>query len=456
MQPRTLYDYWLVLYRGRGIIALTVLSAVATAYFVSKRLPPIYEAVSEFYVAPSQPTTSFFASTDAAATAVRNLVMPTITKELEASYVGLLDSEAIRKRVHSRVSEKPFIQLAKDVDVKSTREHLLQVRVLDRSADIAARIANAYPWALNDFLTQVSVQRQQRTIMAMQSSLAQTETHLTRARHELQAFRVQVKIPDVNQEVANIMARQAELQAELEKARGRLKGVTSRTRVVGEQLQREAKRDAEVFVESETVIHSSTTRKLMQEMSALQKEIATVRAKSSDHSVAADESVQDLLRRLDQKKRELLNTAEDVRKRQVSDPVSFYEQLRRELVSLYVERAALEAEVTTSTNVLDELTRKVVKLPSQRLKGEELQSEVRRLEQMRDTLAVRYQEMQAQLINEQDLVVIVKEAELAREARFPSPLVDALVAALLGLIGGMYLTFLYEYVLRVRERRGIW
>ncbi len=163
--PRTLLDYWLIVYRHRLIVLLTVLSACLTALVVSLFLPRIYEGVEEFYVSEFPAATAFF-TPDGGSGASREPPLPVILQEREKSFQGILESYTILQRVNKAVPEKSIDDLSKDVDVMATRNHVLRVRVRDRSPVVAARVANAYAAALNDFFMSTSA-RLSRSICTM-------------------------------------------------------------------------------------------------------------------------------------------------------------------------------------------------------------------------------------------------------------------------------------------------
>jgi hypothetical protein len=62
MKERTLLDYWLVLYRRKWIIGLIVLSAMVTAWILSKTVAPFYEAKAVFFVPAKADAVTFLAA----------------------------------------------------------------------------------------------------------------------------------------------------------------------------------------------------------------------------------------------------------------------------------------------------------------------------------------------------------------------------------------------------------
>ena len=359
MEPRTFQEFGSFLYRRRAVILITAASASLAALAVSLSLPKVYEATCDFIVTePSEPP-SFFGPDGANGAASREVLLPVITQERERSYQGLLESNAVWQRVHRQVPEKPFESLTRDVDVETTRKHIIQVRVRDADRGVAARTANAYFRALDDFLSETATQRQGQTSQNLATQLERTRGELAAAGAALADFLGSVKTADVPREVQQIIDRRASMEADLEQARVGLKKMESK-----------------------------------------------------------------------------IASAKD---RQLVDRLAEYE----------VERASLEAEVAERSRAVEQLTAQTTALAPQQRKEEQLRADVARLQGMVDNLTRSLDESHAQARSREDQVVVVREAHPPLEPILPLPAVNALVAALAGIIGGAYLALFLEYLGRV-------
>ncbi len=359
MEPRTFQEFGSFLYRRRAVILLTAASASLAALGVSLSLPKVYEATCEFIVTePVEPPT-FFTPDGGNGAASREVLLPVITQERERSYQGLLESNAVWQRVHRQVPEKPFESLTRDVDVETTRKHIIQVRVRDADRGVAARTANAYVRALDDFLSETATQRQGQTSQNLATQLERTRGELTAASTALADFLGSVNTADVPREVQQIIERRASMEADLEQARVQLKKMESK-----------------------------------------------------------------------------IASAKD---RQLVDRLAEYE----------VERASLEAEVAERGRAVERLSAQTTALAPQQRREEQLRADVARLQGMVDNLTRSLDESHAQARSREDQVVVVREARPPLEPVLPLPAVNALVAALAGLIGGAYLALFLEYLARL-------
>ena len=364
MAPRTLGDYGRIIHRRRAVVIITTLTAVASAALLSFVLPPVYEAECEFYVAEAAVPPDLFSSEDGTEALTRQLMLPTVAQERDRAYKGMLESGAVRNLVAASVPEQTAANLDSHVDVSVSRNHMLRVSVRDGDAEVAARTANAYAQAMNDFLGGTRARRQEQIVEAMTAQLTKTQAQLREVDRELIAFLDSVGTADVQKEIQEIIGYKASLESDLRKARIEREGVQSRITSSGDQ--------------------------------------------------------------------------------QLSGKVTQYR----------VDRAALDAEIKAMSESVDALTKRTALLASQQRREEGLRAKANRLSQMVNNLTKRYEEMLAQSTIRQDQVVVVQEAVTPDRPKLPMPLFNALIAAALGLIAGVYLAFFYDYMMARRGGAG--
>lgn len=397
---RTLLDYWLVIYRNRAIVLLTLASAMATAWLVSESRDPIYRAQAVFFLPEllSSTSSSFFSGPELPP---RGPGLPGTNRERERSYLAILESKAIRKIVAEEAPGKSMARLRRDVDVEITRSHMVEVRVWDRAPDLAARVANAYPVAMERFLSSLSSGKRERDLEAMRDVLSDAEAQLDVARQELLDFLLEQGTPDAIQESLALIQRRQRLEDGVQAAQAELDALDRRLPEAEERFRREAA----IWGGGEAADEG--------EIGRLIRDGATPRGPRD----------------------------------------SYYEQLRREIASLRIERVALEEQLNSQRKTLAEVDERAGTSPRQRLKEEELRTALGRLQQMVETLAVRAAEGRAQAASQDQAVRVLEHAAPPVKPTLPLAIVDTLVAAPLGLIAGIYLAFFYDYILRVQRLR---
>jgi capsular polysaccharide biosynthesis protein len=432
-----LYDNWLSVYRRGAVIAITVGSAVATALLASLLMPNVYESATEFYLSSDPQAFGVIWSSGKATTPVL------LAKDNEKWMVGIAESAAVRERVHRSVPHKSVAELLEDVDVDVTRKHIIRVKVLDRDPQVAAMIANAYPGAIRGFLRAASAVRGKETSAAYQEALSEVDREVVETQQKMERLLADQHSPGVQADMQKLLGRRTVLETVLEKARASLEGIDQRINVATAQLNAEATLRGAVF--------SPDQLRLMKDVSDLEAELAAARVEFDGKYSERHPRIKSLTVRLQRKQAELEQENVALKTAEVK-PFDFYhEQLRREILGLYKDRSAAKAEIISDTQSLSALEQRIGKLPPGMLREQETQAEIDRLEKSRDVLRQKQLEIRTNSAVETSPVVVVATATPSPEAKFPRPLFNALMAALLGLIAGIYMALAYDFDARARS-----
>ena len=443
MAAVTLYDYWMILYRRRGMVGLTTASAVVTAVVFSLLLPPVYESVCEFYVVSESRGVGLLP----AAASRGAMVAPLVLQEIEKWYLGLLESPGVRQLVHDSTKAKDVAKLRRDVDIEFTRKHIVRVRVRDHDPKIASDVANAYPPALMDFLARVGDDRERQSLKAIDKSLAEIEGQLTQTYQQLRSLLAEKRSPSVSGEIQRLLDRKAKLESDLASAEPRLNGIEKSITLTTDALKAETLRLSTL----QGNLFMPSVQRLVNEIADIEADLAAARAEFDGKQGERHPKARTLAAKLAQRQLGLERELETVRKAGVRETGSLYEQLRRDLLSLYKDRATIRAEVAANNAELNSLAKRGDALQTHGLREQEIRTEIGRLEKSRDVVRLRQHEILTQATAETSPVVVVATATPATEAKFPLPLFNALVAALLGLIAGIYVALAYDYVARARS-----
>ncbi len=433
-----LYDKWFSFYRSGAVIAITVGSAAATALLVSLLMPKVYQSATEFYLSSDVQAFGLLSRGSPAATA-----SPLLGKENERWMVSIAESPAVRELVHLRVPQKSVAELSTDVDVDRTSNHIIKVRVLDRDPQLAAVIANTYPTAIQEFLRAVSAVRGKQTSAAIQGEISELDREIVEMQRKMQSLLADQHSPGVQADMQKLLDRRTALETELEKARARLEGIEQRISVAAGQLKAEATLRGAPF--------SQDQLRLMKDVSDAEADLAAARAEFDGKYSEQHPKIKSLTVRLQRKQAELEQQTAALKEAEVKSAEWFHEQLRREILGLYKDRSAAKAEIISSARSLSDLEKRIGKLPPGLLREQEIQAEIDRLEKSRGTLRQRQRETRTNASVEISPVVVVATATPSPEAKFPQPLFNALMAALLGLIAGIYVALAYDFDVRARS-----
>lgn len=452
MQTKSFDHYWLVLVRMRAVAFLTMAAAAVTAYLTSWLIDPVYDAQSRFYVVDAADPGGVILSGTAGSLVGQSpgAFLPSLAEAAIASHVGILQTDAIRKRVHERVPQKPIRQLETDIDVWPVKKYLLGMRAWDKDPKVAAAVANAYPAALNEFLQSVAAQRARDSLRALQQSRGELETQLRTARIKRERFLDLQHTPSVKDELNKLLDRKSNLEFSIQTAQARLQGIDERIARAEEQLQREAR----ASMSSLGALSSSVIQRLMKEVSDIEAELAGARTEFDGKQGDKHPRIKSLMATLAQKQHDLQMENAALQKSEVKTPESFYEQLRREILNHYKDRTATKAEMAENRVALARLMARIDRQQPGLSKEAEITAELASLERMLDSAVLAIRNTQIQAAVQSDLVVVLSEAKVATKPTVPAPLFNTFVAAVLGLIAGVYLAFAYDWLVRARAARG--
>jgi uncharacterized protein involved in exopolysaccharide biosynthesis len=447
MTESTLYDYARIVNRRRGMVALTTASAIVVAFVASLLLPDVYEARSEFYVVSESQTAALVTSGGGR---IGAFTVPLVTQELEKWYLGLLKSEAVRRRVSESVADVSVSELANSVDIEFTRQHIGRVRARNHRPQHAAAIANAYPPALSAFLTDAGIGRRKLSLDAIAKSLREADYELATTQKHLRMLLSAKRSPSISGDLKVLGERKATYEREVAAAKVQLASIQKRIELTVEQLGAEAKLGSGL----EGSLFDSSVQRTMSEIANLESELASLRAEFGGPQGERHPKVLSLSAALAQRQRELDQKLDKIGRARVRESGGAYELYRRELAALHKDRAAVRVELAEKDAALQRLGDDVDPVQYYSLLEEELRTKMRRIEKTRDGLRVRQEESQLQAAAEALPVIMVQTAEPPEEPMFPVTLFNALVAALLGLLAGIYVAFAYDYVTRARSQTG--
>jgi len=447
VQTKSFDHYWLVLVRLRVVVFLTMAAAAATAYVTSLVIDPVYDARTQFYVVDDVDTGGVLLS-GAAGRQSRGAILPAMAEPTIATHIGILQTDAIRKIVHERVPQKPMPQLERDVDVWPVKKYLLGMRAWDEDPKVAAAVANAYPAALNEFLQSVAAQRARDNLRVLQESRAELETQLRTARKQREGFFDLRHTPSLKDELNKLLDRKSNLESSIQTTEARVQGIDQRIARAEEQLEREAR----VSMSSLGALSSSVIQRLMKEVSDTEAELAGARTEFDGKQGDKHPRIKSLMATLAQKQHNLRMENAGLQTSEVKTPLSFYEQLRREILNHYKDRTATKAELAENRVALARLTARIERQQRGLSTEAEITAEVARLERMLDSAVLAIRNSQIDAAVQSDLVMVLSEASVATKPTVPVPLFNTFVAAVLGLIAGVYLAFAYDWLARVRVR----
>jgi uncharacterized protein involved in exopolysaccharide biosynthesis len=440
-EPASLYDYWNALYARRILIAIVAAASFGFALVMSWILPGFYEARTVFYL-PYGLHAAPYSAEDPAGLG-QSPLLPTPEEKAAGTHVGILKSKDLLRRVQQQFPDRSLGTLRDNVDFVVSKEFLTEVYARDREADVAAGIANAYAEAYEAFHREAMARRSRITRDAMEAKLEANRTALAERRAELAALQRQKSAVGEIEERDRLTRLAAELGHELETTRADRAATHGRV----ESLERELVAERALYRGGEAALTSATIERLEQEMAELEVEQAGLPyTREHPQSVATAARLERLRQSLDAERGKLA-------KSRSKQPGSTYETLRQRLVEEQSQQRYLEARTEALQRTIADLDARKLVLGVELAALDDAQRRVDVLVTVQGALERNLEEARMQAENPAPAIVVTERAQTPERLAFPLPLLNASVAAVLGLAVGCYYALFADYLERIRRER---
>ncbi len=442
----TLVDYWLALYRRKLTIVLVVVSACGFAWYLSVNFPPLYEARTTFYVPANASPTTFVGSqfTDQLA---QQPLMPMPEEKASAATLGILRSRRIMEALHADFPERRLDQLRKNVDVTIGSEFLVEIYVRDRDPKLAAAVANRLPVLYEEFHRRILGERIRRVVDTLSKQRQDINRRLVGFSRRLRQVqeRTGVLSPDLSAERTSGLI--SDLRVELQTTETRLAAAQESLNALAQQLRRERN----LYRQGELVLSSPRLEKLQGRLIDIRAELATIRQDPYNPGLPTRQA--ELEAQMQQTRVAVENEIERLVNSQSKLAGSVHEKLRQDLVDRTVDLSSLEASRAAIATSLVRLEEDLLTLPATTRNIEDLRSSIDRLRTLYENVNSHLLEARLQARNLPRSMVLVESAPVPERPVFPLPVLNTIVAGLVGLVLGCYYALLLDYLGRLRRQR---
>lgn len=447
MAEATLFEHMLVLYKRRSSILIIMVASVATAVAVSLFMSPVYQAKAVFFVPISTTSLTSLLGPESTSGKTDSLLPPT-DQELLGPYFGLLKSRKIAERVNHDFPQKSVKKLLRsDMSFELTDEFLITVYSRDGDPELAANIANAYVYYLNEILKDPETTAVRSDMVVMKRAIDETMADLQDTRAKQIRLDSQFSEPLLDEEIKLLTVRQSDLSRQLEAVKSEHQQVAGHRQEARDQLLEAYGLPSGKPLELQSAQIDEITRTL------LDREIDSARAKvtSRGGSVGSRPIVGehgDLEGALRAEFAQLLS-------HQFGGNATSHEELDRALTDLYVKEVVLETSSNALSRVLDELTSRLDALSKVKVERQTLAEKIERLRLRYSSLV---QDMQSANLEDSmplHAVVPVDRAPVPGTPAFPILGVNLGVSLISGLLFGIVYAFAAEGLAksnRIRRR----
>ncbi|MEP9411383.1 MAG: hypothetical protein HRF42_08270 [Candidatus Brocadia sp.] len=443
MAEKNLLEYWFVLYNKKIIILVITLSAMITAGGLSKILSPVYEAKAVFFVPKEPDTATFFAPGGKTA---RSPFAPEAKEDTQGPYIGILKSRTIAERVQKEFPHKRITDLMRrDINFVLSNEYMIEVYARDRDPCRAAGIANAYVKYFRQLMDGYSLISQAEKQATIEDAIASNERKLLEATEALSAFQQKNKTANMDEETRQLISMKTVFESQLETYQ--VSYHENKKRVL--TAKRKLKEEFRTFNASGLVITSPLLEKLKEQLVDTEGKMASLRVEIKESHPA----YMTLKKNYDEIKKNIDKEIDSIIKSQAKDHNTFYENLRRQLINLYIDKSGIKAAINATKKALRGIDARITKIPELKNQLDALTTEIERYKKIIDTLRIDLEEVKAQTRRTPQVAVMVEEAIPPANPSFPILWLNILVAGTAGILGGIFYCLFLNYLEETREKR---
>jgi capsular polysaccharide biosynthesis protein len=419
-----LHQHWHDIYIRRWLVVLTCVSAAAAAYLFSTLVTPIYEAKSTFYLAANAAPAQYVGP---APDAPPSPLLPMPEEKAASLDVGILRGREVRTRLATQFG-LTVADIERRVDVTVSGEFMIDVFVRNEDAALAAAIANAVPVVYADFHQRSMRSRAAVSVTALQQRLAGLGAQRDALQAQLRDSRSSSLTTADQAALARLQAERDAARADMDSIAGQISAATARQTAMQASLQQEAG----YYARAQTVNTTPTLDRMMESVLDLQVDLAALTdGTTSPRRVA----IEDQLERIEEAvavERQRLAEAE------TKASGSLYEELRLEIALTNATIAGLQAALTAADARLAQATDRFDAVLIAVSASDDAGLALARINAQ---IAVADDNLAAAILQSENAtppIVIVEQAVAPTRPAFPLPVLNAIVAALCGLVLGTY------------------
>lgn len=377
---------------------------------------------------------------------IRAPLVPIAKEDPHGAYIGILKSKSIAELVQKKFPHKEIKDLMrKDLAFTLSNEYFLEVYARDRKPEMAAGIANAYVENFNRLISEYSLVSQNQIQTVMEAEMRENQEKLSETMNVLNALQVQHKTINMDEESKQLIALKTTFSSQLDM----LKIENKEIRKSILMTEKELKKEYDLFMYSGVAITSPFLEKLKDRLVSIETDMAGLKVEFKEEHP----NFLILKKSYDEVKGNIRKEIEKILQSEIQAPGTFYEDLRRQLVNLYVDKERVRASTRATKRVLKDIEERIIELPKVKRQIDTLLSESESYKQLIASLKVNLEETKAQSRRNLQVAVLVDEATPPTKPAFPIKWLNASIACVGGIVVGIMYCFFMDYIAGTRENR---
>jgi len=427
-----IYRYLSVVYRRKGIIALTIAVFTAVSLYTYLTGGKYYTAHARMLFNPgyqeiiSDNVISFEAwgSREKKLNTHLNLlktnqeVLHLVCTDLGADVTpGVIQSSLVIERGNTGGEKNDIIEL----------------KFSNRNSELARDVLNSLCRTYINYILEVNAQDITKMVMKFSAQIDKIKDELREKEDRLRVFKEQNRMVRLSSETEAVVSKLSEMEAELQQTELAMIESKDKFGILQKQISQQ---DIEIV---QSVTYEDPYRKRLGELE-FEKNISLAEY-SPDHF-----KIQKIQQEIDRIKNILKSNVNKSIQNETTVRNPVREQLRQDLVTLTIDKSSLEAKHSALQEVIKKLNDEVVKLPSLEQQYATLERETQALSKAEQMLEDQYEKIKIKRDSQESDLKMLEWAQTPTRAYMNVKSSRVFMAMLMGLIIGVALAFLLEYL----------
>jgi uncharacterized protein involved in exopolysaccharide biosynthesis len=435
-----LHQHWHDIHVQRWLIVVTTAAAAAVSLVFSWVVDPVYEAKTTFYLASTSATPLFVGPTpDAPAP-----LFPIPEEKIASLDVGILRGREIRSALADRF-RLPYSEVERRVDVTVSNEFMINVFARGSDPGLVADIANAMPELYEAFHQRSMRSRAGEVAAVLEQRLDVLVAQRAEIRAQLMAARAQSLS---TADVAAMTRVESERDAALTEVAA-LDAQMAQTAARRDALGRSLSDEGEIYALARSVNTTTALDRMLERVLDLRVDLASVTdGPNSPRRHAIEQQLAEI-------EGSMVNERQRLAEATAKPQGSLHEQLRLELVMVGAQMAGLAAEREAAAARVSQANARFTEILAASGMHEDAVTQLERIDAQTTVATANLAAARLQEANASPPLLVVERAVPPDRPAFPLPILNAIVAALCGLVfGTFYALFVAQSERAAQVRRS--
>jgi succinoglycan biosynthesis transport protein ExoP len=433
MEEMDLREYWDIIVKKRGIVAIVFIVTVLAVTVYSLLATPIYEAFTTVIVRESGLSMqSMF---------LEGVMGGTGTANTAQNYMQIMKSRTILEQVSNILGSEDLTPraLEKAITVQPIQgSDVLKISMESPEPELAQRTVNTLADVFINWNTLYQRDDRRTARLFIEVQLEGAAENLRLAEEELKAYKERERVFSLADETVAKIAQVSQLEANLTETQIAIQEVQERIGQVRASLERED----ETLISSTTIAQNTFVTEYRRRLSDLEIRLSSAREKYTDRHP----TIISLLAEIEDVKAKLAEEVQRVIGTETMSVNPVHRQLYGNLIDLEVQTMGLHARETALLTLIAEQEKELDLLPTRELELARLMRNAKVMEELYLLLRTRYEEARISEVMQTADVQVIDDAILPENPVKPRVKLNIAIGIVLGLFLGVGLAFLLEFM----------